>query len=156
MSKPSPPPRGLYAPALTFFNPDETVDYPSTTAHLKRMLYSGVRGLVILGTNGEAAHLMRDEKIAAVRHAKSVIEEEKSDAVIIAGCSATSVRETLCLIQDAEGAGAEYALVLVPSYWPGAMTKPVIESFFTKVILLNSISEATRLFRWENTWIGDG
>lgn len=146
MSKPSPPPKGLYAPALTFFNPDETVDYPSTTAHIKRMLSSGVRGLVILGTNGEAAHLMRDEKIAAVRHAKSVIDEEKSDAVIIAGCSATSVRETLRLIQDAEGAGAQYALVLVPSYWPGAMTKPVIESFFAKVTSFLSLSHTIRVF----------
>lgn len=155
MSKPSPPPRGLYAPALTFFNPDETVDYPSTAAHIKRLITSGVRGLVILGTNGEAAHLMRDEKIAVMRHAKSVVDDEKSNAVIIAGCSATSVRETMCLIQDAEGAGAEYALVLVPSYWPGAMTKPVIESFFTQVIFSVFLSHLVGMWR-EITWTGSG
>lgn len=133
MSKPTPPPPGLYAPALTFFNGDETIDWDSTTKHLQRLLRSGVRGLVILGTNGEAAHLLRDERIEAVRHARSVIQQEGSDAVVVAGCSAHSVRETLSLIDDAVGAGAEYALTLVPSYWPGAMTKPVIESFFAQV-----------------------
>lgn len=133
MSKPAPPPPGLYAPAFTFFNEDETIDFPNTTKHIQRLLSSGVRGLVILGTNGEAAHLLRDEKIAVIKHAKSVISQEGSDAVIIAGCSATSVKETLLLIDDAVGAGAEYALTLVPSYWPGAMTKPVIESFYAQV-----------------------
>lgn len=133
MSKPSPPPPGVYAPALTFFNTDESIDWPATTKHLQRLLASGVRGLVILGTNGEAAHLLRDEKIEAIRHAKSVIAESGSDAVVVAGCSAHSVKETLSLIDDAVGAGAEYALTLVPSYWPGAMTKPVIESFFAQV-----------------------
>ena len=133
MSNPTTPPPGVYAPALTFFNDDETIDWPNTTKHLQRLLASGVRGLVILGTNGEAAHLLRDEKIEAVRHARSVIKQEGSDAVIVAGCSAHSVKETLILIDDAVGAGAEYALTLVPSYWPGAMTKPVIESFFSQV-----------------------
>ncbi|KAJ6445473.1 dihydrodipicolinate synthase [Purpureocillium lavendulum] len=59
--------------------------------------------------------------------------ELESNAVIISGCSANSVRETRRLVKDAHDSGADYALVLPPSYWVAAMTKPVIKSFYAEV-----------------------
>ncbi|KAH7018913.1 hypothetical protein EDB80DRAFT_561612 [Ilyonectria destructans] len=128
-----PPPFGVYTPVVTFFNQDESIDVKSISQHVHRLLLSGVRGLVIHGSNGEATHLLPDERAAVIRQVKDLIRERQSDAVIIAGCSANSTRETLLRIQDAREAGADYALVLPPSYWAAAMTKPVIKSFYIEI-----------------------
>lgn len=58
----TPPPYGVYTPLVTFFNPDESLDLPTTTQHALRMASSGVSGLVIQGSNGEAVHLLHDER----------------------------------------------------------------------------------------------
>jgi dihydrodipicolinate synthase/N-acetylneuraminate lyase len=48
----------------------------------------------------------------------------------MAGTGAESRRETLKFTQIAKDAGAEYALVISPHYWPFAMTKPVLMEYF--------------------------
>ncbi|CAF4899637.1 unnamed protein product, partial [Rotaria magnacalcarata] len=56
-------------------------------------------------------------------------------AKLIAGCSQESVRGTLHLIEQAANSGAEYAMVLPPSYflaWASCRSD-VIYSFYTKV-----------------------
>lgn len=136
---PSPPPFGIYPPVVTFFNEDETIDYDSFSKHLERLLQSGVTGLVIHGSNGEAAHLLHEERAEVIRVARKVADQQKKSSIIIAGCSAPSVRETLLLIEEAKQAGANYALVLPPSFWPAVMTKPVLKSFYTAVWILFEI-----------------
>lgn len=136
MSKFAPPPFGIYTPAVTFFNEDETIDYTATSQHFSRQLDSGVAGLVIHGSNGEATHLLPEEKVQVIREAKRLIQDKGNKAVIIAGCSANSVRETVQLVEDARQAGADYALVLPPSYWAPAMSKPVLKSFYLDVCAL--------------------
>ncbi|KAH6962387.1 hypothetical protein BKA56DRAFT_736545 [Ilyonectria sp. MPI-CAGE-AT-0026] len=113
------PPFAVYAPAVTFFNDDESIDYDAITQHVSRLLQVGVKGLGIHGSNGEATHLFSDERA--------------QDAVIIAGFSANSVLKTTRLIETACDAGADFALVLPPSYWTAAMNKQVIEAFYLGV-----------------------
>ncbi|KAK7402575.1 hypothetical protein QQX98_011680 [Neonectria punicea] len=80
-----PPPFGVYAPVVTFFNEDETIDFASISQHVKRLLLAGVKGLVIHGSNGEATHLLSDERTEVIRQVKNMIQEHQRDAVIIAG-----------------------------------------------------------------------
>ncbi len=134
----TPPPFGVYAPVVCFFTEDEEIDFPSVTHHVQRLLSSGVRGLVLHGSNGEATHLSQEERLEVIRHVRTLIKESGSSAVIISGCSANSVRETRKLIEDAQKAGADYALVLPPSYWVAAMTKPVLKDFYLEVRCLGS------------------
>lgn len=133
MAVPIPPPFGIYPPVVTFFNEDETVDYNAFSKHLGRLLDGGVTGLVIHGSNGEASHLLHEERAEMIRAARRIADQRKKSTVIIAGCSAPSVRETLLFIEEAKQAGADYALVLPPSFWPAVMTKPVIRSFYIDV-----------------------
>ncbi|KFZ18873.1 hypothetical protein V501_00966 [Pseudogymnoascus sp. VKM F-4519 (FW-2642)] len=128
-----PPPFGIYTPVVIFFHDDETIDFESTSQHVQRLLLAGVRGLVIHGSNGEATHMLPDERVDTIRHVKALIQEKDSKAVIIAGCSANSVREVLLNIGTACEAGADYALILPPNYWAAAMTKPVIKTFYLEV-----------------------
>ncbi|RFU30497.1 hypothetical protein B7463_g5804, partial [Scytalidium lignicola] len=130
---PTPPPFGVYPPVVTFFKEDETVDYLACSNHLERLLKSGVTGLVIHGSNGEAAHLLHDERAELIRTARKIAEKQEKATIIIAGCSAPSVQETLLFINEAKQVGADYALVLPPSFWPAVTTKPVIKSFYVDV-----------------------
>lgn len=146
------PPFGIYPPLVCFFKDDETVDYAAISQHVERQLKSGVTGLVIHGSNGEAAHLLHEERAEIIRVARAIIQKAPSreSTVIIAGCSAPSVRETIQLITEAKEAGADYALVLPPSYYSPAMTKPVIKSYFTTVRVT---SFSCSLFYVQNTLI---
>lgn len=149
---PTCPPRGVYAPVVAFFNEDETLDFGALKAHITRLAKAGVAGLVIQGSNGEAPHLLHSERQEVIATASSVLKESGiPGAVIIAGCGAQSTRESIQLCEEAKQAGADYALVLSPSYWSeyapsgsissteltsypaGAMQKPVIFKFFDDV-----------------------
>ena len=142
-----PPPFGIYTPVVIFFHDDETIDYQSTSRHVQRLLLAGVRGLVIHGSNGEATHILPDERIDIIRHVKKLVEEAGNEAVIIAGCSANSVRETVIHIRGACEAGADYALILPPSYWAAAMAKPVIKAFYLEVSCLCTQSSPLELLK---------
>ncbi|KAK7417858.1 hypothetical protein QQX98_004333 [Neonectria punicea] len=131
---PSCPPRGVYAPVVAFFNEDETLDFGALKTHITRLAKAGVAGLVIQGSNGEAPHLLHSERQEVIATASSILKESGiPGAVIIAGCGAQSTRESIQLCQEAKESGADYALVLAPSYWTGAMQKPVIFKFFDDV-----------------------
>ncbi|KAJ4269867.1 hypothetical protein NW762_001536 [Fusarium torreyae] len=133
------PPFGVYVPVVNFFNQDESLNFDAIGQHVSRLLQSGVRGLVIHGSNGEATHLLSEERIQIIRHIKDLVSQSNSDAVIIAGCSANSVFETRRHIQAAHEAGADFALVLPPNYWSAAMSKPVIKNFYLEVAATSSL-----------------
>lgn len=112
------PPRGVYTPVVAFFHEDETLDLEALEAHITRLAQSGVAGLVIQGSNGEAPHLLHSERQQVISTASAILKKNgRSDAVIIAGCGVQSTRETIQLCNEAKEAGADYALVLTPSYW---------------------------------------
>lgn len=129
-----PPPFGVFTPLVTFFNEDESIDIESCNAHTLRMAAGGVVGLVIQGSNGEAPHLLHDERQLLVRTARATLNDHGYKHIkLIVGCGAASVRETLLYISEAKAAGADYALVLPPAYWNAAMSVPVVETFFSNV-----------------------
>ncbi|RFU32345.1 hypothetical protein B7463_g3959, partial [Scytalidium lignicola] len=134
------PPRGVYAPVVAFFNEDETLDFSTLKQHISRLSKGGVAGLVIQGSNGEAPHLTHTERKQVISTAKETLKETgRSDAIIIAGCGAQSTRETVELCKEAAESGASFALVLSPSYWTGAMSKPTIKQFFLDVATASPI-----------------
>ncbi|KAL4819980.1 aldolase [Aspergillus spinulosporus] len=128
------PRKGVYTPLVIFFNEDESIDIGSTLTHAKRMADSGVTGLVLQGSNGEAPHLDHDERKTLVRSIRDHLTElNYRDIQLIVGCGAPSVRETLLHIREAKESGADFALVLPPSYWAAAMNVPTIEGFLHDV-----------------------
>jgi 4-hydroxy-2-oxoglutarate aldolase len=130
------PAYGVYTPLVTFFNEDESIDFDSLKAHVRRMAEAGVVGLVLQGSNGEAPHLDHHERRLIVRTTREYLNELQFPKVeLIVGCSAASVRETLSYVTEAKESGADYALVLPPSYWSAAMTPGIIEGFFSAVSL---------------------
>lgn len=129
-----PPPFGVYTPLVTFFNEDETLDLDAIKKHALRMAEGGVVGVVIQGSNGEAPHLLHEERQTIVREVRATLHDAGFTRLkLIVGCGAPSVRETLLHMKEAQAAGADYGLVLPPAYWSAAMSVPVVERFFSDV-----------------------
>jgi dihydrodipicolinate synthase/N-acetylneuraminate lyase len=132
-------PPGVYVPMPTFFleepADEQPVDVDTVARHVKFLASAGVQGVVCMGSTGEAAHLNEEERQLVIRTTRKAINDSGSKVKLLAGCSQESVRGTLNLIQQAAKAGADYAMVLPPSYFlTWTVNRPdVLYSFFTKV-----------------------
>ncbi|GAW11682.1 hypothetical protein ANO14919_010300 [Xylariales sp. No.14919] len=131
MSFPKVPPSGIWAPAITFFDPKtDTLIPPDQGKYYSYLSKSGLAGLVILGTNAETFLLTREERKQLVQIAR---EACGPNFPIMAGVGGHSTRQVLEFIADAADAGANYVLVLPPAYFGKATTPAVIDSFFGDV-----------------------
>lgn len=110
--------KGVYPPLPTFFDTHEELDISTYQQHIARLKREGIRGFVVMGSNGEAVHLSSDERTQVIRAAR---EAAGRDGLIIAGCGEQSTRATIGNCERAAHAGADVALVLPPFYYKGRM-----------------------------------
>jgi 4-hydroxy-2-oxoglutarate aldolase len=128
--KPTTPPSGVWAPALTFF--DHTTDTLDLAAQKKYFAYLSrhLTGLVILGTNAETFLLTREERSALLRCAREAVGP---DYPLMAGVGGHSTKQVLEYISDAAEAGIDYVLVLPCAYFGKATTAKVVGKFYDAV-----------------------
>jgi dihydrodipicolinate synthase/N-acetylneuraminate lyase len=86
--------------------------------------------VVLAGTNGEAATLKIDEKVALVRKLR---ERAGNDLPITVGCIGGCTRDVIDDVVAMQDAGADFALVLVPSYFHFALDQAAVISYFEEV-----------------------
>jgi L-threo-3-deoxy-hexylosonate aldolase len=135
-SKPRRPLRpGIYSPTMTFFDvTTEEVDLAAVRAHAVRLAQAGLVGLVTMGSNGEAVHLSRSEKAAITQATRSALDAAGyADVPVIAGASEHGIKLTIESCNEAGAAGAEYVLIVPPSYYRYAIDEEAILEYFTKV-----------------------
>ena len=130
-----PLPCGIYAPTMTFFDPDtEELDIPVIKKHAERLVRDGLVGLVTMGSNGESVHCTREEKIAVTRATREALDAAGfATTPIILGATEGSVRGTIELCELGAKVGADYALLLPPSYFRAQMDEEAIVSYFVGV-----------------------
>lgn len=130
-----PLPCGIYAPTMTFFDPEtEEVDVATIKKHAVRLVTDGLVGLVTMGSNGEAVHCTREEKILVTQATREALDEAGFGSTpIIIGATEGSVKGTIELCQLAHAAGADYCLLLPPSYFRGLMDEAAIHDYFVGV-----------------------
>ncbi|GAP88169.2 putative dihydrodipicolinate synthetase protein [Rosellinia necatrix] len=125
------PPSGIWAPAITFFDPETDTLLPSDQAKYYAYLSrTGLAGLVILGTNAETFLLTREERRQLVQVARAACGP---GFPLMAGVGGHSTRQVLEFVGDAAEAGADYALVLPPAYFGKATTPAVVDGFYAEV-----------------------
>lgn len=120
---------------MTFFDSEtEELDIPVIKKHAERLAKDGLAGLVTMGSNGEAAHCTREEKLAVTRATREALDAAGfSSTPIILGATEGSVKGTIELSKEGEKAGADYVLLLPPSYFRGLMDEEAIEGYFLAV-----------------------
>jgi 4-hydroxy-2-oxoglutarate aldolase len=120
---------GIYPPIATPFKNDE-VDYAGLRHNVKRWMGTGLRGLLALGSNGEAAFVDEDE---AERLVATVREGVPRDRVLLAGTGRQSTRATIAATTRAAKAGADAVLVLTPFYFKAQMTPDALVDHYQAV-----------------------
>jgi 2-keto-3-deoxy-L-rhamnonate aldolase len=135
------PPTGVFVPVPTFFHPasassglEAEVDVETQVRHSVFLAENGIRGLVLLGSTGEAISLSRKERsdlIAAVR--KGLDDAGFPDYPIMAGVLTNGIDETLEWLEDYHKAGAQWGLVLVPGYFGPAVNQQNIKEWYTVI-----------------------
>ena len=120
---------GVYPPIATPFADDE-IDYTGLRRNVGRWMATGLRGLLALGSNGEAAFLDEDE---SERIVATVREDVPRDRVLLAGAGRQSTRATIAAVKRAAGAGADAVLVLTPFYFKARMTHEALVEHYRAV-----------------------
>lgn len=130
-------PAGIHVPSLTFFDssPRQEIDWETQKRHLTFLVKSGVHGIVLAGTNGEAVALTRPEKLRLTTLAREVAHENgRPDLPITLGTNPCgSTRDVVDDCVAAKEANADYVLVMVPAFFHFAMSKDAICEFFEEV-----------------------
>jgi dihydrodipicolinate synthase/N-acetylneuraminate lyase len=110
------------------------LDLETQTKHSLFLVKGGVRGLVILGSTGEAIHLTNKERNELISSQRKELDNAGfKDRPIIAGTATQNIEETLIQLEDAKKAGAEYGMVLTPGYFASAASQQGIAKWFEAV-----------------------
>jgi 4-hydroxy-2-oxoglutarate aldolase len=91
---------------------------------------TGLSGYLVLGSNGEAVYLNEKEKMKVMEASRESIPESK---VMIVGTGAESTPETIRFTHQAAKVGADFGLVVTPSYFKGSMKPQILYDHFVAV-----------------------
>jgi 2-keto-3-deoxy-L-rhamnonate aldolase len=136
------PPTGVYVPAPTFFKSSfesssvlqREIDVETQINHSVYLAKCGIRGLVLLGSTGEAIHMSRKERFELVSGVRKGLDEAGFHKYpIMAGVLVNNLEEAIEWCKDFKEAGVQWALVLVPGYFGEQASQAGIQEWFTKV-----------------------
>lgn len=120
---------GIMPPIATPFLNDE-IAFDKLAENLSKWNKTELSGYVVMGSNGESVFITREEKLKLVEAVKRNISEEK---LLIAGTGSDSVRDTISLTNDSAERGADYALILTPSFYKSEMKPAAYVKYFFAV-----------------------
>ena len=121
---------GIYTPIATPFRDDGAVDERALTANVARWMTTPLTGLVVLGSNGEAAQLEDDEADRVVEIVRAGVPSSRP---LIAGTGRESTRATIAANKRAAAAGVDAVLVRTPSFFKPQMTTEAFVRHYTEV-----------------------
>ena len=93
-------------------------------------------GPLLARSNGEAIHLSHEERTTLIKTARRALDSAGLEQVpIIVGTGGGSTRETIQLCKEAASAGADYAIVITPGYFAGAIAgnRDALKAFYREV-----------------------
>lgn len=103
---------GVFTALVTPFD-DDGIDYPAFDRLVESQIEAGVKGLVPVGTTGEAATLSKNEAAALVAHTVALA---RGRAFVLAGAGSNNTTQAVEAARACEAAGADGCLVVTPYY----------------------------------------
>ncbi|BER92571.1 dihydrodipicolinate synthase family protein [Atrimonas thermophila] len=120
---------GVFAPVVTPFRNDEIL-YHALISNIKSLNNTGLRGYLVLGTNGEFKSLSTKEKLLVL---ENVVKHAAPDKTIIAGTGAESTRETIELTLEAARIGVSMVSLLMPHFFRKYMDDEALIGYVLEV-----------------------
>lgn len=121
---------GIFTPIVTPFRDDDSIDAAALAANIVRWMETPLTGIVVLGSNGEAAQLDDAESDRAIEIARDAVP---ADRPLIAGTGRESTRATIDATRRAAAAGVDAVLVRTPAFFKSQMTTEVFVRHYTEV-----------------------
>jgi 4-hydroxy-2-oxoglutarate aldolase len=106
------------------------VNVGAMRANCERWMRTGLRGVLLLGTNGEAA-LVRDDE--AVRLTDAAREAIPTDRVLLVGTGRQATRDVIAVSRAVARAGADAVLVLTPSVYRNLLTPAALLAHYRAI-----------------------
>ena len=106
------PPPGVYAPLLTLYDSSEEIDLDATAAFARRLVDSGLHGLVVSGSTGEF-HLHTPAERRALLEA---VVAACPGSAVLAQVGAPAQRDAVALAEHAAATGAAAVMLITPYY----------------------------------------
>jgi len=104
---------GIYAPIITPFNADESINFPVLAQLIDYLIQNGISGLVPGGTTGEVYALSEAERLELFQFVK---EKAAGKVTLIAGTNSGATRDVIRYSQAAQEMGYQALMVAVPPY----------------------------------------
>lgn len=123
----------LLTAMVTPYTPDGEVDYAHARRLAAHLVRCGNDGVVVVGTTGESPLLTDEEKYRLW----SEVKQELGDKTVVAGSGTNDTRHSIHLTHEAERAGVDAVLTVVPYY-----LKPPQEGIYQH---FRAIAESTHL-----------
>ncbi len=139
---------GIFPPITTPFV-NGKVAHDKLASNIEKWSLTGLKGFVVLGSNGEYVSLSEKEKRTVI---DIVVQSAADKMLIIAGTGCESTVETLRLTEDCAKLGAHAALVVTPHYYGGRMGEAALMKHYSEVadhspipILLYNVPKFTHI-----------
>lgn len=107
---------GVFPAITTPFRPDLAIDHEFLAKHVAWLVDNGCRGIVALGSLGEAATLTTTEKVSILETCRAAVGNR---VPIVAGISALSTADAVDLAIRGADAGCQGLMVLPPYVYRG-------------------------------------
>lgn len=126
----------VFAPICTPFAEDESLDLVALRYNLEIYAQTPLRGYMAIGSNGENKSLTESEKLLVL---ETVVRHKGPDQVVMAGATYDAQRDTERFLQSAADLGADFGVLLPPSYFRAQMTDDVLYRYYATVADLSPI-----------------
>jgi 4-hydroxy-2-oxoglutarate aldolase len=120
---------GVMPPITTPFE-DGEVALERLKENLHKWNQTGLSGYLVLGSNGESVSLNEKERLSVVETSREAIPSSK---LMLVGTGMESTRETIRFSNHVAEIGADYALVVTPSYFKDSMKPQILYDHFTAI-----------------------
>jgi dihydrodipicolinate synthase/N-acetylneuraminate lyase len=123
--------QGIYPPITTPFDHNGNIYAAKVQHNVEKWNLTTLSGYVVMGSTGESVMLTTEEKVAMW---DLVAKHTAPEKLLIAGTGMESVRETVCLTNQAAAMGYKAAMVRTPHYYKNLVNRADAQTLFFRAV----------------------
>ncbi|HEX7779573.1 MAG TPA: dihydrodipicolinate synthase family protein [Vicinamibacterales bacterium] len=122
--------RGIFPPIPTTFDDRGDLDTAAIASNVRQWMTTGLKGILALGSNGEAGFVDEDESDRVVTAVRAAMP---ADRLLLVGAGRESTRATMAATRRAADLGADAVLIRTPSFFKSQMTTDALMKHYVAV-----------------------